>query len=163
MTPKPGVFPDNRIDYMQVGTIIARWKEVVTEFTEPYPYQPNGPVTEVPLKAKRQRWGWEVLFAHTAAYTGKILYRKADGEYKGVVQFHRWKDETSYLFSGTCRMRWDAGDGTITEAVVTGPADVAHHIPRGARHSIIALTDCVFIEASTAHFEDRVNVDEEYR
>lgn len=144
---------------------IATDFNVVVEFTphSALDGQPYGPVTEVPLSAKQQRWGWEMLFAHTVAYTGKLLYRRGDPTYKGVVQYHVNKDETSYLLQGTCLMRWDAGDGTLIEREVTGPANVAHHIPRGARHSIIAITDCVFVEVSTPHFEDRVNVDEEYR
>ena len=137
--------------------------EEVTEFAPPTMGQINGPVQAMPLKAKRQRWGWEVLFAHTSGFTGKVLFRKGDPSYPGVMQYHRYKAEVSYLFSGTCRMRWDAGDGRITEEVVTGPADMAHYIPPGARHSIIAVTDCVFFEVSNPVFEDRVNVDGEYR
>ena len=39
-----------------------------------------------------------------------------------------------------------------------GPGE-AFHIPRYARHSMIALTDCIFFEVSTPHFEDRYNDD----
>lgn len=148
---------------MNIDHFMPAVVQFVDEFISAQMGQENGPVTEVPLRAKKQRWGTELLFANTPAYTGKILYRKADPDYKGVIQFHQQKDETSYLLWGTCRMRWDAGDGKITEKVVVGPANCAHHIPRGARHSIIAVTDCIFIEASTSHFADRVDVDAEYR
>ena len=132
--------------------------EVVKEFVEPGP-QPVG-VTEVPLRAKEQRWGLELLFAHTDGYTGKILYRKADPTYKGRVQYHLQKAETFFLFSGECLLRYDKGDGRLTEERISSGR--SFHVPRGARHSIIALTDCVFFEVSTPHFADRVSADDEY-
>jgi oxalate decarboxylase/phosphoglucose isomerase-like protein (cupin superfamily) len=134
--------------------------QVVTEFTPAAQGQIYGPVTELQPIMKRQRWGEEVLFAHTAAYTGKVLFRKGDPSYPGVMQYHVNKDEAFYLLSGRCILRWDAGDGKLSTREVEAPC--AFHIPRYARHSIIAVTDCVFFEVSTPHFEDRVNVDEEY-
>lgn len=134
--------------------------EIVAEFTPAEMNQPHGIVAEVPLRAKEMRWGLEVLVAHTAAYTGKVLFRKADEDYKGVMQYHVNKDETFYLFSGECLLRWDAGDGKVSTMEI-GPGR-SFHVPRGARHSIIARTDCVFFEVSTSHFEDRQNVEGEY-
>tara|TARA_R100001086_G_scaffold248529_1_gene185737 strand:+ start:170 stop:640 length:471 start_codon:yes stop_codon:yes gene_type:complete len=134
--------------------------EIVKEFTPPEMGQRHGCVTEIHLTAKEMRWGLEVLVAHTPAYVGKVLFRKADDTYKGVMQYHVNKDEAFYLFSGECLLRWDAGDGKVTTMEI-GPGR-AFHIPRGARHSIIARTDCVFFEVSTPHFEDRVNVDDQY-
>ena len=134
--------------------------EMVKEFTPAEMEQPYGCVVEVPLKAKTQRWGLEVLVAHTLAYTGKVLFRQGDPTYKGVMQYHVNKDETFYLFSGEAILRWDKGDGKIsTQRIGAGRS---FHVPRGARHSVIALTDCVFFEVSTPHFEDRVNVEEQY-
>lgn len=134
--------------------------EIVKEFTPAETGQLYGPVSEVDIKAKEMRWGQEMLVAHTPAYTGKVLFRKGDDTYKGVMQYHVNKDETFYLFSGECLLRWDAGDGEISTMEI-GPGR-AFHIPRLARHSIIARTDCVFFEVSTPHFEDRVNVEEQY-
>ena len=134
--------------------------EVVEEFVGLSPTQDNGPVEELPLRAKQQRWGLEVLIAHTPAYTGKVLYRKADPTYKGRVQYHVSKDETFFLFSGRCLLRTDKGDGRLTVEEI-GPGR-SFHVPRLARHSVIALEDCVFFEVSTPHFADRVNCDEDY-
>jgi mannose-6-phosphate isomerase-like protein (cupin superfamily) len=134
--------------------------EIVEVFTPSDINQPYGGVTEVPLRAKQMRWGLEVLMAHTSAYTGKILFRKADESYAGIMQYHVNKEETFYLFSGECLLRWDTGDGKLSTMEI-GPGR-AFHIPRGARHSIVARTDCVFFEVSTPHFEDRVNVEDQY-
>ena len=134
--------------------------ETVKEFTPAPMDQPFGGVVEVPLKAKEQRWGLELLIAHTVAYTGKILFRRGDPTYKGRLQAHINKDETFYLFSGRCLLRWDNGDGNLSVEEI-GPGR-SFHIPRGATHSIIALTDCVFFEVSTPHFEDRISRDADY-
>ena len=134
--------------------------ESVPEFTGPQKNQLYGGVQEVPLKAKIQRWGIELLFAHTLSYTGKILFRKGDPQYRGRVQYHTEKDETFYVLSGRCILRWDTGNGELTEKEVG--AGYSFHVPRYARHSIIALTDCIFLEVSSPSFEDRQNVDEDY-
>ena len=144
----------------EVGGVDVPEYEAVSEFTPPTNRQPFGPVVEFPLAAKEQRWGHELLFAHTAAYTGKILFRRGDPTYKGRIQYHFNKDETFYLLSGQCRLRWVNEAGALVEKEI-GPGQ-SFHIPRFARHSMIALTDCIFFEVSTPHFEDRQNVDSDY-
>jgi len=141
----------------EAGTIEVPEFEAVAEFTPVLDIQPFGGVSEVSLKAKVQRWGVELLFAHTAAYTGKILFRRGDPTYKGRIQYHFNKDETFYLLSGRCKLRWVNEIGALEEAEI-GPGQ-SFHIPRYARHSMIALTDCIFFEVSTPHFEDRQNED----
>ena len=134
--------------------------KVVDQFVPDTLGQIEGPVIEVPLLAKEQRWGLELLFAHTDSYTGKVLYRRGDPTYKGRVQYHRYKAETFFLLSGTCLLRLDKGDGKLSEEII-GPGR-SFHIPRGARHSVISLTDSVMFEVSTPHFEDRRPADAEY-
>lgn len=144
----------------EVGTVEVPRFEEVGEFTPPRTDQPYGCVQAVPLKAKIQRWGVELLWAHTPAYTGKILFRRGDPSYKGRIQYHFNKDETFYLLSGLCKLRWDAGGGELSERIMKPGESI--HIPRYARHSVIALEDCIFLEVSTPHFEDRQNVDSDY-
>ena len=153
--PVTGREPDN----YKVGTVEVPEFEAVAEFTPTRDDQPYGGVTRIELAAKPQRWGVELLTAHTAAYTGKILFRRGDPTYKGRIQYHFNKDESFYLLSGRCILRW-VKDGEL-QTLEIGPGE-AFHIPRYARHSMIALTDCIFFEVSTPHFEDRKNVDDEY-
>ena len=105
-------------------------------------------------------WGREVLIAHVPGlYTGKLLlYRKGA---KGGLQKHHLKNETSYIYSGEMMLRFDAGDGKITERILKAGESV--HIPPGAVHQEEALTDdLVVIEVSTPHFNDRVRMEPEY-
>jgi hypothetical protein len=57
-------------------------------------------------------------------------------------------------------IRTDNGSGELIERIV-GPGDVVHFAP-GVVHQEEAITDCVLIEASTPHFNDRVRVEEIY-
>lgn len=104
-------------------------------------------------------WGTELLIACTDHYIGKVLTMKAG--HRGGLQYHVHKDETFYLVSGRALVTSDAGTGT---ALITRPMfpGESYHIPPGAVHQVEAVTDCVFFEASTPHFEDRVNVGAEY-
>ena len=141
-------------DQYEVGIVEVPEYEAVAEFTPPKDDQPYGGVVEFPLRAKEQRWGHELLWAHTAAYTGKILFRKGDPSYKGRIQYHRLgKDETFYLLSGRCILRFYDEDGALAELEIESGR--SFHIPAYARHSIIALEDSIFFEVSTAVFEDR--------
>ena len=104
-------------------------------------------------------WGREILVAHSKGkYTGKILMYNAGA--KGGLQYHRLKDETSYLFSGEMLLRYDTGDGHLTETKISAGQSV--YIPAGAVHQEEALTDCIIFETSTPVFDDRVRMEEHY-
>jgi mannose-6-phosphate isomerase len=99
-------------------------------------------------------WGTELLVAHTEHYTGKVLFMKAGGT--GALQYHEKKDETFYLLAGTARVYFHNERGELD--VVEMPRGDAFHVPPGAVHRVEAVTDCVFVEASTPIFDDRVKV-----
>lgn len=104
-------------------------------------------------------WGSETLLALVSQkYSVKRLEIRAG--HKGGLQFHRLKDEVAVVISGQMIVRYDDGSGLIQERIV-GPGDVVH-FPPGLVHQEEAITDCVLIEASTPHFNDRVRVEEQY-
>ena len=112
-----------------------------------------------PESVGEREWGEEILLVLAPGkYTGKMLKIKAGAG--GGLQFHRLKDETSYVLQGEYEFTYDDGSGKLVK-VVCGPGSCVQ-IPPGAVHQGIALTDCVIIEFSTPHFNDRVNVSEEY-
>lgn len=104
-------------------------------------------------------WGVETLLALVPQkYSVKRLEVKAG--HKGGLQFHRLKDEVAVMISGQMIVRFDGGSGVLQERVV-GPGEVIH-FPPGLVHQEEAITDCVLIEASTPHFNDRVRMEESY-
>lgn len=104
-------------------------------------------------------WGTEILLA---LVSGKFSLKRIEiraGE-KGGLQFHHLKDEVGVMISGTMVVRYDGGTGSLAERIV-GPGDVVHFSP-GLPHQTEAITDVVYIEASTPHFNDRVRVEDKY-
>ena len=119
----------------------------------------NPDVFPEPLDLGERIWGEEVLLAVVSGkYSLKRLLVRAGC--KGGLQYHRLKDEVAVVISGQMIIRTDNGSGKLVERIV-GPGDVVHFAP-GVVHQEEAITDCVLIEASTPHFNDRVRVEEIY-
>jgi mannose-6-phosphate isomerase len=111
-----------------------------------------------PVALGPKDWGTELLVAHTPHYTGKIMHMRAGAS--GPLQYHEQKDETFYLYSGVAHVTTDEQGALVTVEMQPGES---YHITPGVVHRVTAVSDCVFFEASTPHFEDRVNVDDRYK
>jgi len=101
-------------------------------------------------------WGKEELLVLVPGkYMLKRLTLKKGA--KGGLQFHRLKDECGILLSGKMIVRHDDGSGAIIERIIKS-GEVFHFKP-GVVHQEEALEDCVIIEGSTPHFNDRVRME----
>jgi mannose-6-phosphate isomerase len=59
-------------------------------------------------------WGWELIWAQTEKYVGKVIFVKA-GESLSL-QFHRSKDESWYVQSGRAKLELgDTGEAVLQE------------------------------------------------
>lgn len=102
-------------------------------------------------------WGYELIWARTDRYVGKILHVKR-GE--GLsLQYHERKEETLYLSSGRVELTLRSGD---EERKVTMTPGEAYHIPPGLIHRIEALEDSDVFEASTIELDDVVRLEDRY-
>ena len=122
----------------------------------PAPRMPSLKVFK-PREIGPKPWGTELVIAETKDYLGKVLYMNAG--HRGGLQYHEKKEETFHLFSGRALVRFDSGNGLVERVMDPG---MSYHVPPGAVHQVVAVTDCVFFEASTPVFNDRVNVAEQY-
>lgn len=102
-------------------------------------------------------WGVETFIAETATYLGKVLRMRAGT--KGGLQKHVLKDEAFYLHDGQAIVRTDDGGALVEVAMSSG---TTYHIPAGTVHQVEAVTDCVFFECSTPHYNDRVRCEADY-
>jgi len=104
-------------------------------------------------------WGEELLLVLSPGnYTmKKLILRKG---MKGGLQYHRLKDEASYIISGQLLLKFENDKGELIERQV-GPGEW-FHFPAGSIHQEIAITDVERIEVSTPHFNDRVRVEENF-
>jgi mannose-6-phosphate isomerase len=104
-------------------------------------------------------WGWELIWADTDLYVGKILFVRAGQSLS--LQFHNVKDEAWYVESGRAELELgEAGQGILnTEVIVPGSA--FHFVP-GTVHRVTALEDTTIIEVSTPHLDDVVRLEDRY-
>ena len=104
-------------------------------------------------------WGWELLWAHTETYVGKLLFVKAGHSLS--LQFHRQKDESWLVQAGRAKLELgDMGESILREEVVG--AGAAFHYRPGTVHRITALEDTTILEVSTPHLDDVVRLEDAY-
>jgi mannose-6-phosphate isomerase len=104
-------------------------------------------------------WGWELIWAHTEAYVGKILFVREGHSLS--LQYHVQKDESWYVESGRARVQLGkTGDAVLDEAVIS-PGDAFRFRP-GTVHRVTALEDTTILEVSTPHLDDVVRLEDSY-
>jgi quercetin dioxygenase-like cupin family protein len=108
-------------------------------------------------KKVEKPWGYELIWAHTERYVGKILHINK-GESLSY-QYHRVKDETIYLMGGL--MELEIGDERRRKTQRLEPG-ASLHIAPGTRHRMTALEDCEVLEVSTPELEDVVRLEDRY-
>jgi len=79
---------------------------------------------------------------------------------KGGLQYHHKKNECGYIVSGKLLVRYDIGGRKLKKKILK-KGDSFHFPPRLV-HQEEALSNCIIIEASTPHFNDRVRVEHKY-
>lgn len=102
-------------------------------------------------------WGFELIWAKTDTYVGKVLHVVAGT--KLSLQFHRVKDETIYLQDGEMELVIDVNGERRT--IRMKPGDY-RHIPPGTVHRMIAVRDCDIFEVSTPELDDVVRLEDDY-
>jgi mannose-6-phosphate isomerase len=102
-------------------------------------------------------WGYEIVWAQTDRYVGKILHISA-GE-KLSRQYHVKKDETFLVESG--EMNLEIGEGEEMRVIRMRVRD-AFHCPPGTIHRMIAVTDVDVVEVSTPELDDVVRLEDAY-
>jgi mannose-6-phosphate isomerase len=108
-------------------------------------------------KIVEKPWGYELIWAHTDRYVGKLLHIQK-GESLSY-QYHRVKDETIRLLSGAMDMDLES-DGSKVQ-ISLKPGDCLHIVP-GMRHRMIAVEDCDVLEVSTPELDDVVRLEDRY-
>ena len=109
-------------------------------------------------------WGYERWFVNKKKYCGKLLFVEKGKQFS--LHFHKLKDETFVLQSGSVRLRyyldadlddlakdWESFHNVDCEEIVMNPGD-SFHIPIGMRHTVLGLEDSEVFEFSTQHFDE---------
>jgi mannose-6-phosphate isomerase len=103
-------------------------------------------------------WGYELRWAITDRYAGKILHvRKGEAL---SLQYHAHKDEYQYLLKGAIDMELGGADGALTKRRMS--AGDTLHITPGTRHRLTAVEDSDIFEVSTPEIDDVVRLEDRY-
>jgi len=103
-------------------------------------------------------WGYELRWAITDRYLGKVLHLKR-GEALSL-QYHERKDECQYVVRGAIDMEVGGPDREMTTHRMRA-GDTVHLTP-GTRHRLTAIEDTDIFEVSTAEIDDVVRLEDRY-
>ena len=109
------------------------------------------------IKRVDKPWGYELRFARTERYAGKVLFIKAGSQLS--LQFHEKKDESFLVQSGRLELVLGKGKDQVVETL--GP-DEGWHVTPETVHRFRAVTDCLLFEVSTPELEDVVRLEDDY-
>jgi mannose-6-phosphate isomerase-like protein (cupin superfamily) len=114
-------------------------------------------VSDVPYRVEKP-WGYELIWARTDRYAGKILHVNAGHILS--CQYHRQKDETMHVLRGELLLRTGTRADALEERSLRAGQSV--HIPAGLIHQLEALVDTDVLEASTPELDDLVRLSDRY-
>jgi mannose-6-phosphate isomerase len=109
------------------------------------------------MRRVEKPWGYEIVWAETPRYVGKILHIAA-GQ-KLSRQYHVKKDETFLVESG--EMNLEVGQGADLKVIRMKTRDSFHCVP-GTIHRMVAVTDVDVVEVSTPELDDVVRLEDAY-
>ncbi|MCH7875108.1 MAG: cupin domain-containing protein [Gemmatimonadetes bacterium] len=111
---------------------------------------------EPPYRVEKP-WGYELIWARTDRYVGKILH--IEPGHLLSLQYHEKKDETIYVLKGEIIFRVKVDD-ELTEIRMT--EGDSYHVTPYTVHQMEAVTPADLLEASTPELEDVVRIEDRY-
>ncbi|MEM9292380.1 MAG: cupin domain-containing protein [Acidobacteriota bacterium] len=113
---------------------------------------------KIPIRRVDKPWGYELIFAHTDRYVGKILH--VDAGQALSLQYHVKKDETLYMREGEVELLVDEGGDMVRRILRAGDS---YRIQPHTRHRMVAGEEgCDIIEVSTPELDDVVRLEDRY-
>jgi len=113
-------------------------------------------VTE-PLKRVEKPWGYELWWAVTDKYVGKVIH--VNKGHALSLQYHNRKDETIFVWSGKILFESKIGEALVGRELVKGDAV---HVTPPTVHRMTALEDSDIFEVSTPETDDVVRLEDRY-
>ena len=103
-------------------------------------------------------WGQELLIGLTPRYAGKVIFVKKG--YRLSLQYHRQKDESMYIVTGSASLELEMPDGKMEELTLKQGDCV--RVPPMTKHRLKAIEDTTLFEVSTPELEDVVRLADDY-
>lgn len=109
-------------------------------------------------KRVEKPWGYEIWFAHTEQYVGKVIH--INEGFKLSLQYHQEKDETLHCFQGNAVLVYEKEGVLVEEVMKQGRS---FHVSPGTKHRLKGGEGgCDILEASTSQIEDVVRLEDDY-
>ena len=103
-------------------------------------------------------WGYELRWAITDRYLGKIIHVNAG--HKLSLQYHERKDESIFVLSGELDLVLEDDGGELrTHRLRAGESARVHP---GRRHRFVAPVDVELVEVSSPEIDDVVRLEDDY-
>jgi len=113
---------------------------------------------KIDIKKVEKPWGYELIFAHTDHYVGKILH--IDPGAALSLQYHEIKDETLHLLQGAYELEVEENGELVSHHMQPGDT---YHIPVNTRHRMTTgEASCDILEVSTPELDDVVRLEDRY-
>src|ERR1700681_4994293 len=103
-------------------------------------------------------WGYELRWAITDRYLGKLLHITAGQSLS--LQYHVQQDEWIYVGSGLMDLQLE-DDGGVLETHRLTPG-MSAHVRAGRRHRFVAVEGSALIEGSSPERADVVRLEDRY-
>ena len=111
----------------------------------------------LPRKTEKP-WGYELLFALTSRYAGKLIFISKG--HRLSLQYHDKKDETMLIQQGKVLMEVGENENAL-KPIELKPGDRIH-LPPLTRHRLQALEDTFLFEVSTPELDDVTRLADDY-
>ena len=111
-----------------------------------------------PVRRVEKPWGYEIWFAVTSEYAGKILHINTGEELS--LQYHERKDETIFVLSGELELELGESADQLHSHRLK-PGDCQQIVPPTI-HRMRAITPVELCEVSTPELDDVVRIADRY-
>jgi len=115
------------------------------------------PTVESEMKRVEKPWGYEIHWAKTDRYVGKVIHVNAGHALS--LQYHNIKDETILLYSGRLLFEIQEGESLVKREMK--PGERVHITPKTI-HRMTAIEDSDIFEVSTPELHDVVRLEDRY-
>ena len=112
---------------------------------------------KLPRKIEKP-WGFELLWAHTSKYVGKLIFIKKGNRLS--LQYHKEKDESMYIHEGKALIEIEGSDDQLVQSVAQ--PGYCLRIPPLTKHRLEAIEDTTLFEVSTSELEDVERLEDNY-
>jgi len=113
---------------------------------------------QFPVRRVDKPWGYELIFAATDRYVGKVLHIEAGQALS--LQYHERKDETFFVTRGEMDLTVEE-NGTLVERRLRF-GDSYHVVPPTRHRMTAGAAGCELFEVSTPELADVVRLEDRY-